>query len=256
LKKAKRPLILLGEGALNGRPLGAEVMALAAGIAKDCGALGGDWNGFGVLHNAAGRMGGLDIGFVPGPGGLGRGDQFEAARQKNLDVLFLLGVDDFDIRGLGGAFVVYIGTHGDVGAHRADIILPGAAYTEKNATYVNLEGRVQRTSRAVFPPGEGREDWSIFRALSGRLNAPVPYDTLGQLREKMIADHPHLGRVNEILTGDAKDVEKLAVGVAKPANLGLGSPIHDFYLTNPIARASAVMAQCSKARTGLAEAAE
>ena len=136
-----------------------------------------EWAGLSILHTAASRVGGLDIGFVPGEGGLGARDMLRPPA-KALDLLFLLGADEID-RARTAPFVVYIGTHGDAGAHRADVILPGAAYTEKSGTWVNTEGRVQLGNRAAFPPGDAREDWSILRALSGVLGKTLPFDSLG-----------------------------------------------------------------------------
>jgi len=160
-----------------------------------------------------------------------------------VDVAFLLGADEIDIT--PGTFVVYIGTHGDAGAHRADVILPGAAYTEKSGLYVNTEGRVQLANRAVFPPGDAREDWAILRALSDVLGRRLPYDSLAQLRHALFAAHPHLQRIDQIAAGDPADIEKLAGFGGTADKAPLRSPLDDFYLTNPIARASAVMAECS-----------
>jgi NADH-quinone oxidoreductase subunit G len=158
-------------------------------------------------------------------------------------VLVLLGADEIELSA-SDAFVVYLGTHGDAGAHRADVILPAAAYTEKDGLYVNTEGRPQFGERAVFPKGEAREDWAILRALSERLDATLPYDTLEQLRTRLYADHPTFGQVDHAPTGAALDLA--AVGAkGEVADLAFASPITDFYLTNPIARASVTMAQCS-----------
>ena len=137
-----------------------------------------------MLHTAAARVGGLDLGFVPGQGGRDVAGILAGADAGEIEVVYLLGADEIDTAKLGKAFVVYQGHHGDAGAQRADVILPGAAYTEKNATYVNTEGRVQRGALAVFPPGEAREDWKILRALSEALGRTLPFDTLGQLRAR------------------------------------------------------------------------
>src|SRR5216684_2595019 len=239
LKETKTPLILLGAGA-TARPDGAAIAALAARIAASNGAVRQDWNGFCVLHNAAARVGGLDIGFVPGEGGLRTA---EMAAFGTLDLLFLLGADEVEVA--PGAFTVYIGTHGDRGAHRADVILPGAAYTEKSGIYVNTEGRVQMTGRAGFPPGEAREDWAILRALSEVLGQKLPYDSQAQLRTALFAAHPHLQRIDTITPGNPADIEKLAGLGGTPERAAFRPAIEDFYLTNPIARASAVMAECS-----------
>ncbi|MDO9248488.1 MAG: molybdopterin-dependent oxidoreductase, partial [Phenylobacterium sp.] len=173
LKAAKNPAIIIGAGAL-GRADGGAIAKAAADVAKT---FGMTWN---VLHTAASRVGGLDLGFIPGEGGK---TAAEMASKGALDVLFLMGADEIDVTA-SDAFTIYMGTHGDAGAHKADVILPGAAYTEKDGLYVNTEGRVQLGQRAVFPKGEGREDWSILRALSDRLGATLPYDTLAQLRAK------------------------------------------------------------------------
>lgn len=255
LKKAERPIVIVGEGAVTGAS-GKDVLALASEVAKNSGALTADWNGFGVLHNAAARVGALDIGFVPGRGGLDTAGMVKAAGAGKLDVLFLLGADEIDMSALGDTTVVYIGTHGDASAHRADIILPAATYTEKSVTYVNTEGRVQMTNRAVFGPGEAKEDWAILRALSSVLGASLPFDSLGALRAKLYAEHPHLARLDAIALGKASDVAALANSGAPKKSYAFVSPVGDFYLTNPIARASATMAECSQLMAGLKQAAE
>ncbi len=241
LKKAKKPMIIVGQGALS-RGDGEAVLATAARVASTYGAVSGEWNGFAVLHNAASRVGGLDIGFVPG------GDGMSAASMvTEADVLFLLGADELPLdKRKAGSKTIYIGTHGDVGAHHADIILPASTYTEKSATYVNTEGRVQMTQRAAFAPGEAKEDWAIIRALSDVLGQKLPYDSLTALRAAMYGAAPHLAHLDEIEIGDASDVEALSKKAGKINKAGFISPVVDFYLTNPIARASKVMAECSQ----------
>jgi NADH-quinone oxidoreductase subunit G len=237
LKKAGRPLILVGMGALA-RPDGAAVASLAAKIAAGCATEG--WSGFSVLHTAAARVGALDLNFMPGADGL------KAAHMANssaLDVLVLLGADEIDVA--PGPFVVYIGTHGDQGAHRADVILPGAAYPEKSGLYVNTEGRVQMAGRASFPPGDAREDWAIVRALSDLVGRKLPYDSLAQLRAALFKAHPHFARLGQIEPGSSADVAALAALGGTVDKVPFGSAIDDFYLTNPIARASVIMAECS-----------
>jgi NADH-quinone oxidoreductase subunit G len=165
-----------------------------------------------------------------------------------LDVLFLLGADEVKVP--DGTFVVYIGTHGDRGAHRADVILPGAAYTEKSGLFVNTEGRAQIAARASFPPGEAREDWAIARALSDVLGKKLPYDSLGALRQALFKAVPHLMRIDQIEPGKAEQVKALAGKSGKVDKSPLKSSVEDFYLTNPIARASAVMAECSRLAAG------
>ena len=245
-KQAKTPLILVGAGALA-RPDGAAIAALCAKAAGALGAIKDGWNGFSVLHTAAARVGGLDIGFVPGQGGLAAAAMAAAGA---LDVLVLLGADEIEVA--PGAFTVYIGSHGDRGAHRADVILPGATYTEKSGLYVNTEGRVQMGARAAFPPGDAREDWAILRALSDPLGHKLPYDSLAGLRAVLFAAHPHLAQVDAIAPADAGVLGKLASLGGTPDKAAFRSPIDDFYLTNPIARASAVMAECSALAEGAA----
>jgi NADH-quinone oxidoreductase subunit G len=178
------------------------------------------------------------------------------AQPGALDVIYNLGTDEIDIA--PGTFVIYQGTHGDRGAHRADVILPGAAYTEKSGTYVNTEGRVQMANRATFPPGDAREDWAILRALSDTLGSRLPFDSLAQLRRRLYAEHPHFAAIGQIATADVGHaVQALAALGGGPSREPFASPILDFYLTNPIARASRVMAECSAiARERRLEAAE
>jgi NADH-quinone oxidoreductase subunit G len=251
LRQATHPLIVVGQGALA-RSDGQAILGQAAKLALAVNAVSADWNGFAVLHTAASRVGGLDIGFVPGKGG-----KPVSAMLGDSDVLFLLGADEIDMTATGGAFVVYVGTHGDHGAHRANVILPGAAYTEKSGTWVNTEGRVQQTSRAGFAPGEAREDWAIVRALSDVLGRKLPFDSLAQLRRKLHGEHEHLGRLDDIAPSEPADIDGVA-RLGGRLNKGVfSSPIADFYLTNPIARASAVMAECSAlAKTRSRQAAE
>jgi NADH-quinone oxidoreductase subunit G len=255
LVEAKRPLILVGQGALT-RADGAAILSMAAKIATN-GTRDEGWNGLAVLHHAAARVGGLDVGFVPTGSGLDTHAMIGAAGKGAFEVLFLLGADEIDMDALGNAFVVYIGTHGDAGAHRADVILPGATYAEKSGTYVNTEGRVQVTRRAAFPPGEARDDWAIIRAMSDALGRRLPFDSLAELRAMLYADHPHFARLGEIATGSVDDVRALAGDGGGTATAPFGRAITDFYLTNPIARASAIMAECSALAAGrLATAAE
>jgi NADH-quinone oxidoreductase subunit G len=236
-KEAKKPAIIIGAGALA-REDGAAILALAAKL----GVVADGWNGFNVLHTAASRVGGLDLGFTPKAGGLAA----KAMLAKGaLDVLVLLGADEVDLT-VTDAFVVYMGTHGDAGAHRADVILPGAAYTEKDGLYVNTEGRVQMGQRAVFPKGEAREDWAILRALSDYLGATLPYNTLEQLRTKLFADHPSFGQIDHAPGSIPAALDLSKVGAkGDVSDAPFASPVNDFYFTNPIARASVTMAECS-----------
>ncbi|MCR6643271.1 MAG: NADH-quinone oxidoreductase subunit NuoG [Terricaulis sp.] len=239
LNKAQKPLIILGAGALA-RADGAAVLAAAGKLAARVSKEG--WQAFNVLHSAASRVAGLDLGFLPGAGGKSAKEMLAGG----LDALLLLGVDEAELPKAGT--VIYIGTHGDAGAHRADIILPGAAYTEKDATWVNTEGRVQYGRRAAFPKGQAKDDWAILRALSGVLGKVLPYDSLEALRAKMIADHPSFGQVDYAPGhAGAASFDAGAIGAAGAlSEAAFKSPITDFYLTNPIARASKTMAECSK----------
>jgi NADH-quinone oxidoreductase subunit G len=246
LKGAERPLVIVGQAA-PARPDGAAVLSLAAKAAMAMGAVKPDigWNGFSVLHTAAARVAGLDLGLVPDKGGRDVEGILDGAEKGQIDVVYLLGADEIDTDRLGKAFVIYQGSHGDRGAHRADVILPGAAYTEKDATYVNTEGRPQMTARAVFPPGEAREDWKIIRALSGVLGQALPSNTVNELRAKMFAVCPHLAMLDQILPADSGTIEKLAAIGGNTGRERFGEAVTDFYLTNPIARASAIMASLS-----------
>jgi NADH-quinone oxidoreductase subunit G len=241
----EKPMFIVGAGAVSGEA-GAAVLALAAKAAASMGLVKDGWNGWNVLHTAASRVGGLDMGFVPGEGGT---TAVEMVGKGVLDVLFLLGADEIDLSA-SDAFTVYLGSHGDRGAAKADVILPGAAYTEKSGIYVNTEGRVQLANRAVFPKGQAKEDWAILRALSEYLDAKLPYDSLEQLRAKLMADHPTFGQVDYVAghaTAATFDLGKLATSakVGKPSTTPFKSAVDDFYMTNPIARASVVMAECS-----------
>ena len=250
--KTPKPMFIIGEGALN-RPDSAALLASAAKAAALLGVVAGDWNGFNILHTAAARVGGLDLGFVPGDGGKSTSEMV-----AQCEVLFLLGADELDMMKRTRGFTVYIGSHGDMGAHHADVILPGAAYTEKSGTWVNTEGRVQMGTRAAFAPGEAREDWAILRALSAKLDKTLPFNSLAQLREKLYADFPHMAEIDEIAESDATGVAALAkVKGGRLSKQALISSVDDFYMTNPIARSSAVMAECSARASGeLQEAAE
>lgn len=243
LKNAENPMIIVGQGALT-RDDGAAVLASAIELAEKTGA------SFNMLHTAAARVAGLDLGLVPGEGGFDVAAMQEAAQSGALENVILYGADEIAGASLGNAFVVYIGSHGDRGAHRADVILPAAAYTEKQATYVNTEGRAQMTEQAATPPGEAREDWKIFRALSARLDVTLPYDNLNELRVAMYEAAPHLAQLDEIVAADAPQA---------PSHDGLGTDaftyaVSDFYFTNPIARASAIMADCAKAKGARSDA--
>jgi NADH-quinone oxidoreductase subunit G len=240
LEQAARPMLILGQGALA-RPDGGAILASARTLAERYGMVQDDWCGFNVLHTAAARVGALDLGLVPGKAGRDVAGILEGAATGAIDVVFLLGADEIDMSRLGNAFVIYQGHHGDRGAARADVILPGAAYTEKNAIYVNTEGRPQRTRLAVFPPGEAKEDWKILRALSEVLGHKVPLDSIGQVRARMAELAPQLAEVDLIQPAAWQKFGRQ--GRLEPAPFVY--PIADFYRTDPISRSSAIMAECS-----------
>jgi NADH-quinone oxidoreductase subunit G len=239
LKSAEKPMIIVGSGAVA-RHDGATILGLARQVAETTGMVGADWNGFNVLQRAASRVGGLDLGFVPGEGGLDTGGILDGAATGEIKVVYLLGADEIDTKDMDKPFVIYQGHHGDAGAHVADVILPGAAYTEKNATYVNLEGRVQRGQLAVHPPGDAREDWKIVRALSDALNATLPYKTLADVRQGLVKANPVFQGIDDIQAASWGDF-----GTTGDVSGAFTYPIANFYMTDPISRASATMAECT-----------
>ncbi|MEM7652032.1 MAG: NADH-quinone oxidoreductase subunit NuoG [Pseudomonadota bacterium] len=241
LKSAKKPMIILGQGALS-RADGAAVLALARKVAETFGCVADDWNGFNVLHTAASRVGGLDLGFVPGKSGRDVSGIAEGASSGAIDVVYLLGADEIDMDSLGKALVIYQGHHGDAGAHRADIILPSAAYTEKDGIYVNTEGRVQLAKRAVFPPGEAKEDWAIIRALSGELGKALPFDTLSQLRKALVSDYQTFAGIDLVEAAAWGEFGEDGECDSAPFT----SAVDNFYMTNAVSRASETMAKCAE----------
>lgn len=240
LKEAKKPLIILGGSAL----IGADAKKIFSNIiklAEDANAIQDDWKGFSILHHAASRVGALELGFVP------KDDSNAKNIVEESDILFLLGADEIDLT-KKKAFTIYIGTHGDNGAHHADVILPGAAYTEKSGIYMNMEGRPQMGTRVCFAPGDAKEDWAILRALSETLDIELPYDNLDQLRAKLLADYPQFGEIDKISFATKSDFEKLLSLKSDKddlENCKVTSFVKDFYLTNPIARASKILTKCS-----------
>ena len=246
LKKAQRPMIVMGHAALV-RADAPKIYNLCKQLAESYGALTSEWNGLNVLHTAASRVGGLDIGFLPGAQGLST----EAMLRGGVEVLWLLGADDIPIDLIPSeTFVVYQGHHGDCAASRANIIFPGAAYTEKSATYVNMAGYVQQAFRAVFAPGEAREDWRIIRAFSEVLGHTLPYDTLEQLRARMADVNPIFAIDDEDKARYLPHQSTVSTMIDESITL-LDTPfqpiIQDYYLTNSISRASQTMAECSAA---------
>ena len=241
LKDAECPMLILGSGALS-RGDGAAVLAAARQVAENTGMVGNNWNGFNVLHSAAARVGGLDIGFVPGDDGLDTFGILDSAASGAIEIVYLLGADEVDTKKLENPFVVYQGHHGDAGAHVADVILPGAAYTEKSGTYVNTEGRVQQGKVAAFPPGDAREDWTIIRALSGVIGKALPFDSLSALRKQMQEACPHFTLLDDPEKANWGEFGDVGAMDAEPFK----SSIANFYMTDPISRASETMAKCTQ----------
>jgi NADH-quinone oxidoreductase subunit G len=246
-------MLILGQGALA-RSDGPGVLAACWKLAAATGMLAPDWHGFNVLHTAAARVGALDLGFLPGHGGKAMAQMLHGG----VDVLWLLGADEFDTAAIGpDTFVIYQGSHGDRGAARADVILPGAAYTEKNGTYVNTEGRVQRGLLAVYPPGDAREDWKILRAFSAYVGCPLPYDDIDTLRARLEQVNPVFARIDILprfgwsgRSGPGGDPERLLPDPFTPFLPG-------YYQTDPISRASPTMAECARVHApATAQAAE
>jgi NADH-quinone oxidoreductase subunit G len=243
LKAAKHPLVIVGMGAVA-RPDGAAVLALARALVEKLGAVRDDWNGLAVLHTAAARVGGLDLGLVPGEGGRDVEGILAGCEKGEVAAVYLLAADEIDTSRLSKAFVIYQGHHGDAGAHRADVILPGAAYTEKNGTYVSTEGRVQQGFRAGYPPGEAREDWAILRALSERLGKRLPYDTLDQVRSRLVSANRGFAALDQQQPGAWGDFGEPGAVSDAP----FIAPITNFFMTCPISRASRTMAECTANR--------
>jgi NADH-quinone oxidoreductase subunit G len=233
LSKAQNPMIILGPGAF-GRDDGMEIHALARKVAEKFNMVKDGWNGFNLLHTQASRVGALELGFTGG----------DLDKMLKADVLYLLGADEIPVGSLGkDTFVIYQGHHGDKAAARADVILPGAAYTEKNATYVNVEGRAQVAKQAVFPPGDAREDWKIIRALSEVANKALPYNDLGEIRARLAKANPIFKTPDTIVAAEWRNFGK----DGKCDDAPFGHYIENFYQTDVISRASKVMADCTEA---------
>ncbi|MBA3813988.1 MAG: NADH-quinone oxidoreductase subunit G [Alphaproteobacteria bacterium] len=241
LKAAQFPMIILGQNAISRRD-GPALLNVMYQIADKYGLIYDDWNGFNILHTAASRVGGLDLGFLPGPGGHGVKEISDAISRKHIEAVYLLGADELDMEALKNAFIIYQGHHGDRGATAADIVLPGAAYTEKSGTYVNVEGRVQRSLKAVSPPGEAKEDWKIIRALSEKLGFILPYNTLEEVRERLVDVNPLFEELDIVQRAPWTPFSSVGVVSSDPFESG----IKNFYMTDPISRHSITMAKCTR----------
>ena len=239
LLNAQKPMIIVGMGAFT-NDNGSVILNELRELAEYLGVVKKEWNGFNILQTSAGRTGALDIGFIPSKKGLNAKQIFSKGDEGDLSFIWLMGVDNKDVLKLKKPFVVYQGHHGDVGAHIADVILPGAAYTEKSATYVNTEGRPQLAKQATFPPGDAKEDWKIIRAFSDYVKNKLPFDDLESLRNKLYDEFPHLGDIDEI-----KKARWSKFGTkGKIDNIELKSSIKNFYNTCSISRTSETMATC------------
>lgn len=240
LKRANHPLMIIGQGALK-REDGPAILSVTRQIADKYGFVTKEgWNGFNVLQTVASRVAGLDLGFLPGEKGYNTKGILEAAKRQEIEVVYLLGADEIEMNSLKSTFVIYQGHHGDRGATHADVVFPGAAYTEKSGTYVNIEGRVQRGLKALVPPGEAKEDWKIIRELSTRLGLELPYNTLEEVRARLVKINPlfeELDCIQRTPWVEFGETGKLSSDPFSPC-------IENFYMTDSISRHSVTMAKC------------
>ena len=248
LGRAKKPMLIIGAGACNREDSNA-ILNAASSIATEFGVVDGAWNGFNVLHTAAARVGGLDMGFIPGSKSMDTKAMLKAAKSGQLDMLYLLAADEMDLDGIDAScFVIYQGSHGDAGARIADVILPGAAWCEKDALFVNTEGRVQHAQRATFPPGDAREDWAIIRALSAVLGKTLGFDNHDELREALYTAVPGFADQGGVAVNAFKPQGRKGTITSTPLQhaIGPGSD-RSFYMTCPTSRHSTTMAACIEA---------
>ena len=247
LEKSNKTLILIGESVLN-RNDGAGILGRLREIAKKYNFYSNKWNGIGVLHTAANRVGALEAGFVPGKNGLCTEGILKSLKSNKIKLLWLLGYDEVIPKNNSESFIIYQGHHGDIGANSADLILPGSAYTEKNATYINTEGRVQRTYASVPPPGNAKEDWKIIRAFSEYINKILPYNNISQLRARFEEINKNFNIENSIIKSDTNDIGdtsvKLSSSKIEPTNI-------NYFMTCPISRSSETMAKCTISKSKL-----
>ena len=240
IKAAKNPMLIIGQDMLTRQDADA-ILSYACKIAQKQGFVRENWNGFNILHKAAARVGGLDIKFVPGEKGQNINQILDSVQKDEINTVYLLGADEIDMSKLASAFVIYQGHHGDAGASRADVILPGAAYTEKQGTYVNTEGRAQRAQRAVYPPGEAQEDWQIICELAKYLGQNLSYNCIEDVQRRLGEISNRFCNIDQIispswqLTNSETDLLNIPIKLANT----------NFYMTDPISRASKTMAECS-----------
>jgi len=243
LRAAEYPMLILGGEALR-RDDAEVLMGISRKIAEKYGFVQktNQWNGFNVLQSAASRVGALDVGFVPGLQGFGVGEIMKGAALREIEAVYLLAADEIDMKALKSTFVIYQGHHGDRGATIADVVLPGSAYTEKSGTYVNTEGRVQRSFKAVAPPGEAKEDWKIIRALSEHLGLELPYDSLEEVRARLVEINSLFDELDTVQRATWSEFGKEGQLAAQP----FSPTIDNFYMTDSISRHSVTMAKCTK----------
>jgi NADH-quinone oxidoreductase subunit G len=239
LESASNPMIIIGSGALA-REDGEHILYLANEICNKYVLVKEGWNGYNVLHRAASRVGGLDVGFVPAKGGCDTEAILKRTESGEIKLVYLLGADEINMSRLGKAFVIYQGHHGDAGAHRADVVLPGVAYTEKDVTFVNTEGRVQHTTAAVSPKGDAKLDWIIVSELANALRKNLEFNSIESVREAMGKAVPHLA-FDGITPAKWENFGKKGSLSSQP----LVNPVKNFYMTDPISRASKIMAECT-----------
>ncbi len=241
LENSKNPAVIVGYDALI-REDGAAILCEVQNIAEKYNMLRDDWNGFNVLHRAASRVGGLELDIIPSRKGKATRQIIKSCASGEIEVLYLLGADEIDMDALGDVFVVYQGHHGDKGAHRADVIFPGAAYTEKNATYVNTEGRVQRAYLSFYPPGEAKEDWQIIKMLATKAGKDFSYNSIAEIRARMVEIAPNFAKIDECVKAEMFRVG----GAGKIEATTIAATLKNFYMTDPISRASKTMAMCKE----------
>jgi len=241
LKNSKYPMIIVGSDIAIRKDAFA-ILALIDQICRNNNVIRLDWNGYNMLQKHASRVGALDLGFVPQKDG----KSYNQINNKELEIIYLLGVDNIDMSRFGNSFVIYQGHHGDKGASRADVILPGAAYTEKDATYVNTEGRIQRSNRVVSPLGKAKEDWLIISELSKYCDVSLPYENLSQLRSRMEELVPHFKGIDEIFPGNWQENLGEPGALDLTEKVTISSSQNNYYMNDPITRSSKTMAECVK----------
>ena len=252
-RSARYPALILGSGVFT-RPDIQSILSVIGRLVHRYRLRREGWNGYNVLHRAASRVAGLDLGLVPGSRGYAAWQLPDAIRAGRIKLLWLIGADEFNFTPKRGCFVMYQGHHGDTGAHRADLILPGAAWCEKTGLYINSEGRVQMAHRALFPPGEAREDWKILYVLARQLGVSLDWTDLTSLRQALYRAHPHFREL--AVKPEAMELPPFPEEEAEKASSlsrldePFCYPLKAFYRTDPISRHSVTMAKCTAELAG------